>query len=117
MSTRTKTTKTATSSKPTKSQQDKKIDAVTTLLKQMSDKTRYTIMYLLASAEEGEMHVTAICDALQQSQPAISHHLALLRHGGLIEARRAGKNNFYSLTDREIGGVGLGDFVKANLDN
>jgi DNA-binding transcriptional ArsR family regulator len=29
----------------------------------------------------------------------VSHHLALLRHGRLIEPRRAGKHNFYALTD------------------
>ena len=34
-----------------------------------------------------------------QSQPAVSHHLALLRHGGIIAPRRQGKNNFYSLTE------------------
>ena len=33
------------------------------------------------------------------SQPAVSHHLALLRHGGIVDRRRQGKNNFYSLTD------------------
>ena len=36
---------------------------------------------------------------IEQSQPAVSHHLALLRHGGIIDRRRQGKNNFYSLTD------------------
>jgi DNA-binding transcriptional ArsR family regulator len=29
----------------------------------------------------------------------LSHHLALLRHGGIVERRRLGKNNFYTLTD------------------
>ena len=33
------------------------------------------------------------------SQPAVSSHLALLRHGGIVDRRRQGKNNFYSLTD------------------
>ena len=33
------------------------------------------------------------------SQPAVSHHLALLRHGGLIAPRRQGKNNYYALTE------------------
>ena len=33
------------------------------------------------------------------SQPAVSHHLALLRHGGIIAPRRQGKNNFYALTE------------------
>ena len=36
---------------------------------------------------------------LSQSQPAVSHHLALLRHGGIIAPRRQGKNNFYGLTE------------------
>ena len=46
---------------------------------------------------------------LSQSQPAVSHHLALLRHGGIIAPRRQGKNNFYSLTDT---GSNLGVVVK-----
>jgi len=47
---------------------------------------------------DGERHVGALCDILTQSQPAVSHHLALLRHGGIIMPRREGKNNFYDLT-------------------
>jgi DNA-binding transcriptional ArsR family regulator len=67
-----------------------------TLLKQASDPTRLRIILLLA---EGEKHVGAMCEELGQSQPAVSHHLALLRHGGIIARRRQGKNNFYGLTD------------------
>jgi ArsR family transcriptional regulator, arsenate/arsenite/antimonite-responsive transcriptional repressor len=52
------------------------------------------LMYLF---REEELHVTALCERLQQSQPAVSHHLALLRVAGLIEARRDGKHNFYSV--------------------
>jgi DNA-binding transcriptional ArsR family regulator len=66
------------------------------LLKQVSDPTRLQVILLLA---EGEKHVGALCDELNQSQPAVSHHLALLRHGSIISPRRQGKNNFYGLTD------------------
>src|SRR3954463_12193797 len=66
------------------------------LLKHVSDPTRLQVILILA---EGERHVGALCDQLNQSQPAVSHHLALLRHGGIIGPRRQGKNNFYSLTD------------------
>ena len=48
---------------------------------------------------DGEKHVGALCGELNQSQPAVSHHLALLRHGSIIAPRRQGKNNFYGLTD------------------
>src|SRR5437764_520040 len=68
------------------------------LLKQVSDPTRLMILTLL---DEEERNVTELCEALgNQSQPAVSHHLALLRHGRLIEPRRSGKNNFYSLTEQ-----------------
>jgi ArsR family transcriptional regulator len=49
-------------------------------------------MYL---AQGGELNVTAICQRLNQGQPAVSHHLALLRVSGAIEPRRSGKNIFY----------------------
>jgi DNA-binding transcriptional ArsR family regulator len=66
------------------------------LLKHVSDATRLQVILILA---EGEQHVGALCTQLNQSQPAVSHHLALLRHGGIIAPRRQGKNNFYSLTE------------------
>ena len=66
------------------------------LLKHVSDPTRLQVILMLS---EGEKHVGALCDQLSQSQPAVSHHLALLRHGGIISPRRQGKNNFYGLTE------------------
>ncbi len=76
------------------------------LLKHVSDPTRLQVIMILA---EGERHVGALCDQLSQSQPAVSHHLALLRHGGIITPRRQGKNNIYSLTEV---GAELADVVK-----
>jgi DNA-binding transcriptional ArsR family regulator len=66
------------------------------LLKHVSDPTRLQVIMILS---EGERHVGALCAQLSQSQPAVSHHLALLRHGNIIAPRRQGKNNFYSLTE------------------
>ena len=67
------------------------------VFKLLSDETRLRILFYLA--QHNELHVTDLCQRLGQSQPAVSHHLALLRHGGIIAPRRQGKNNFYSLTD------------------
>ena len=73
------------------------IRRVAELLKQVSDPTRLQVLILLS---EKERNVTELCSDLgTQSQPAVSHHLALLRHGRLIEPRRSGKHNFYALTD------------------
>jgi ArsR family transcriptional regulator len=65
------------------------------LFKLLSDETRLRILSELT--HEPELHVRALCDLLQQSQPAVSHHLGLLRDAGLIERRREGKHNFYHL--------------------
>src|SRR3954470_23997572 len=75
------------------------------LLKQVSDPTRLQVLMILT---EKERNVTELCaDLGTQSQPAVSHHLALLRHGRLIEPRREGKHNFYGLTEagRELADV------------
>jgi ArsR family transcriptional regulator, zinc-responsive transcriptional repressor len=66
------------------------------LLKQISDPTRLQVVSLLS---ERERHVGGLCHELVQGPPAMSHHLALLRHGGIVDRRRQGKNNFYSLTE------------------
>ncbi len=79
------------------------------LLKQVSDPTRLQVILTLS---EGEKHVGALCEELSQSQPAVSHHLALLRHGGIIVPRRQGKNNFYALTET---GEELAQVVKTVL--
>src|SRR4051794_11515808 len=81
------------------------IRRVADLLKQVSDPTRLQVLILL---NEKERNVSKLCAELgTQSQPAVSHHLALLRHGRLIEPRRSGKHNFYGLTDagRELAKV------------
>jgi ArsR family transcriptional regulator len=65
------------------------------LFKLLSDETRLRILHYLMQTEE--LHVRALCELLDQSQPAVSHHLALLRVAGLIESRRDGKHNFYRL--------------------
>lgn len=75
------------------------------LLKQVSDPTRLQVLMLLT---EKERNVSELCTDLgSTSQPAVSHHLALLRHGRLIEPRRTGKHNYYYLTDagRELAQV------------
>ena len=79
------------------------------MLKFVSDPTRLQVILFLAEAEH---HVGALCTQLGQTQPAVSHHLALLRHGGIISPRRMGKNNFYSLSDT---GTELAKVVKLLL--
>ena len=74
-------------------------------LKQVSDPTRLRVLLALS---ESPRNVTQLRDELGGiSQPALSHHLALLRHGRLIEPSRQGKTNVYDLTNagRELAEV------------
>ncbi len=67
----------------------------------LSDETRLRILFYLA--QNTELHVSDLCNRLGQSQPAVSHHLALLRVSGLIEARREGKYVFYGVRTEAFG--------------
>lgn len=70
------------------------------LFKLLSDETRLRILYFLM--QEPELNVRTLCELLGQSQPAVSHHLALLRVAGLLESRRDGKHNFYRILPKRI---------------
>src|SRR6266516_8042712 len=65
------------------------------LFKLLADETRLRIMHYLMQISE--MNVRTFVGLLGQTQPAVSHHLALLREAGMIECRRSGKHNFYHL--------------------
>ena len=88
----------------------KTIQRAANLLKQVSDPTRLQVISLLA---ERERHVGGLCKELTQSQPAVSHHLALLRVSGLIESRREGKHNFYCVRTEHFGDLLLSLFSAA----
>ncbi len=62
--------------------------------KALSDPTRREILRLL-----GQQDLTAgeIVERFDISQPAISRHLSVLRHAGLVVAKRQGQNVVYSL--------------------
>jgi ArsR family transcriptional regulator len=56
--------------------------------------TRAQIIEFLLS---GERCVCEMTGPLDQSQPLISHHLALLRDAGLINMRNEGTRSYYSI--------------------
>jgi len=68
------------------------------LFKLLADETRLRILYYLV--QKDELNVRTLCRLLRQSQPAVSHHLALLRVAGIIECRRDGKHNLYHLVPK-----------------
>ncbi|MGC3969855.1 MAG: metalloregulator ArsR/SmtB family transcription factor [Pirellulales bacterium] len=70
------------------------------VFKLLSDETRMHILLFLTRTPE--LHVRALCEMLGQSQPAVSHHLALLKAAEIIDLRREGKHNYYRLVPQRF---------------
>jgi len=64
-------------------------------LRALSDETRLRILTLLY--KQGELCVCELTYAMQQSQPKISRHLAILREHQLLKDRRDGQWIYYRL--------------------
>ena len=79
---------------------DDTLNRMTAVFKLLSDPSRLKIV--LALAQDGELHVSALCELLDQSQPAVSHHLTLMRMVGLVGYRRDGKHNYYPLASGHV---------------
>lgn len=69
------------------------------IFKQISDGTRLRILWLLCHCEECVSNIATI---MEMSDPAVSHHLKLLKNAGLIVSRRDGKEIFYKLADTQV---------------
>lgn len=69
------------------------------LFKAKADPTRGRIISLLAHAE---MCVGDLCLALGMSQPAVSHHLKLLRLLQIVRTHKEGQHVYYALPDDHV---------------
>ena len=67
--------------------------------KALADGTRQEIMRLCCCRW---MSVGELVEALEVSQPTVSHHLGILRATGLVETRRDGKQVFYTLNQNRM---------------
>jgi len=64
----------------------------------LSDQTRLRALMLIQA--ESEACVCEITYALDESQPKISRHLALMRESGIVESRREGTWMHYRINPR-----------------
>jgi DNA-binding transcriptional ArsR family regulator len=67
--------------------------------KVLADPTRQQIMECCCCEWRS---VNQIVDAVNVSQPTVSHHLAVLRDADLVQAREQGKNTFYTLNQERV---------------
>jgi ArsR family transcriptional regulator len=76
-----------------------RLQRVAELFKALNDPSRLKIINALLLAE------MCVCDLgvlLDMSQPAVSHHLRVLRQAQLVKYRRDGKVVYYSLDDEHV---------------
>ena len=71
-------------------------EKVAEVFKLMSDGTRLRIVLLLCHCEECVNNIAA---AVEMSEPAVSHHLRVLKKSDLITSRREGKEVYYKIAD------------------
>jgi DNA-binding transcriptional ArsR family regulator len=60
----------------------------------LADPTRRSLLDLL---REGDKTVNALAGEFSVTRPAISQHLRVLRHHGLVAEQKVGRQRFYSL--------------------
>lgn len=69
------------------------------VFKAIADPTRRAILDRLRA---GPVPVNALAADFQQSRPAISKHLRVLRDASLVSERRAGRERLYQLEPRRL---------------
>jgi ArsR family transcriptional regulator, zinc-responsive transcriptional repressor len=75
------------------------LSTVAFLAKSLSDENRLRV---LLSLRGGRLSVSSLVEALQLSQPLISHHLKELKRSLLVKVERMGPFVYYELSDKRI---------------
>jgi ArsR family transcriptional regulator len=81
---------------------DSELQKIAELFRVLNDPSRLKIINALILSE---MCVCDIAALLDMTQPAISHHLKVLRQTQLVKYRRDGKVVYYSLDDEHVENV------------
>jgi len=82
--------------------------SIVKILRVIADPNRLRILLLLKTEE---LSVAELQEILVMGQSTISTHLSQLKQAGLVEDRRTGKNNLYSLTTDLEGGKPLDEIL------
>lgn len=70
-------------------------DKISEICKALGDPNRLKIIKLLT---DGEQCACKLLEAFQITQPTLSHHIKILSQIGLVNIRKDGKWNYYSIS-------------------
>jgi ArsR family transcriptional regulator len=76
------------------------VSQIARLFNLLGNEIRLRILLLVLSDEH--LSVQTIAREMNLSQPAVSHHLGLLRLGGVLDCRRQGKRIFYRCLSEDV---------------
>ena len=76
------------------------------MLKALAEPARLRLLSLVASHEGGEACVCDLNEALDLSQPTVSHHLKVLHDAGLLEREKRGVWVYYRVQDQVLADLG-----------
>ncbi len=68
------------------------------LLKALANETRLCVVMELSKNKE--MTVSDLLQSVECEQSLLSHHLTDMRAKGILNCRKSGRNNYYSLKDK-----------------
>lgn len=88
------------------------MDKLVEIYKTLADSHRLNILQMLS---EQEMSVCEIMVHLKISQPAVSHHLKILKQANLIKSSKQGKLVFYNLS--KCGLMEVKHLISTNIEN
>ena len=72
------------------------------VFKVLSDPSRLRLLSMIANSEADEACVCDLVDAIDRSQPTVSHHLGQLAEAGLIEREKRGKWAWYRVVPERL---------------
>ena len=75
------------------------LDSLTEIFSLFADSSRIRIICALL---DHELTVGEICDRVEMSQSAVSHQLRILRQARVVNNRRSGRSNYYTLDDSHV---------------
>lgn len=72
------------------------------VLKVIAEPTRLRLLSLVAAHQDSEECICNLTDVVGLSQPTVSHHMAVLRDAGLVEAEKVGQWMWYRRNERAL---------------
>lgn len=89
---------------------NKELHELIDFFKALGDLSRLRIMRILSSSEGNQYCVADLAKKLGISQPAVSQHLKVLRHIGIVSSRKLGFRVYYRINKEIV------NSHKANMD-